>query len=58
MLFASCSSIALTMESLGIATGFPFGSYHFELGADFPHIGLVPLIIGPFWFGLAIFRGQ
>ncbi|WFU31537.1 hypothetical protein QA635_34250 [Bradyrhizobium brasilense] len=40
------------------ALGFHFGSYHFELGADFPHIGLVPLIIGPFWFGLAIFRGQ
>ncbi|MGN8544688.1 carotenoid biosynthesis protein [Bradyrhizobium sp. C9] len=36
ILFASCSTIALTMESLGTATGFPFGSYHFELGADLP----------------------
>ncbi|WP_035681603.1 carotenoid biosynthesis protein, partial [Bradyrhizobium liaoningense] len=31
ILFAMCSAIAFTMENLGTATGFPFGSYHFEL---------------------------
>ncbi|TKV80174.1 carotenoid biosynthesis protein [Bradyrhizobium elkanii] len=54
MLFVLCSAIAFTMESLGTATGFPFGSYQFEL-ADLPNIGLVPLIIGPFWFGAGYF---
>ncbi|MBR0868449.1 carotenoid biosynthesis protein [Bradyrhizobium diazoefficiens] len=55
ILFAMCSAIAFTMENLGTATGFPFGSYHFEVGADLPHIGRVPLIIGPLWFGAGYF---
>ncbi|MEY9643528.1 putative membrane protein [Bradyrhizobium japonicum] len=55
ILFAMCSAIAFTMENLGTATGVPFGSYHFEVGADLPHIGRVPLIIGPLWFGAGYF---
>lgn len=55
VLFAVCSAIAFAMENLSAATGFPFGSYHFEVGADLPHIGATPLIVGPLWFGGAYF---
>jgi putative membrane protein len=51
VLFVICNAIAFAMENLGTGTGFPFGSYHFEVGADLPHIGLVPIIVGPLWFG-------
>jgi putative membrane protein len=43
------------MENLGTATGFPFGVYHFEVGADLPHVGLIPIIVGPLWFGAGYF---
>src|SRR5262252_1311625 len=43
------------MENLGAATGFPFGVYHFEVGADLPHVGLIPIIVGPLWFGAGYF---
>src|SRR5262249_25143908 len=49
ILFAACSAIAFAMENLGAATGFPFGVYHFEVGADLPHVGLIPIIVGPLW---------
>jgi hypothetical protein len=39
----------------GTATGFPFGAYHFEVGADLPHVGLIPIIVGPLWFGAGYF---
>jgi len=55
ILFAMCNAIAFATENLGAATGFPFGSYHFEVGADLPHIGLIPLIVGPLWFGSGYF---
>ena len=42
-------------ENLGAATGFPFGVYHFEVGADLPHVGLIPIIVGPLWFGAGYF---
>lgn len=51
ILFVVCSAIAFAMENLGTATGFPFGAYHFEVGADLPHVGLIPIIVGPLWFG-------
>jgi uncharacterized membrane protein len=55
VLFATCSAIAFAMENLGTATGFPFGAYHFEVGADLPHVGLIPIIVGPLWFGACYF---
>jgi putative membrane protein len=58
ILFAACSAIAFAMENLGTATGFPFGVYHFEVGADLPHVGLIPIIVGPLWLSRAIFRGR
>ncbi len=48
--FLICNGIAFSMENLSIATGFPFGHYHFEFARDLPHIGAVPVLIGPFWF--------
>jgi len=55
ILFVACSAIAFAMENLGAATGFPFGVYHFEVGADLPHVGLIPIIVGPLWFGAGYF---
>jgi putative membrane protein len=43
------------MENLGALTGFPFGHYHFEVGANLPHVGLIPVIVGPLWFGMGYF---
>ena len=55
VLFVACNAIAFAMENLGSATGFPFGSYHFEVGAHLPHVGLIPVIVGPLWFGAGYF---
>jgi uncharacterized membrane protein len=55
ILFVVCNAIAFAMENLGTATGFPFGVYHFEVGADLPHVGLIPIIVGPLWFGAGYF---
>lgn len=55
VLFVACNAIAFAMENLGAATGFPFGVYHFEVGADLPHVGLIPIIVGPLWFGAGYF---
>jgi uncharacterized membrane protein len=55
VLFVACNAIAFAMENLGTATGFPFGVYHFEVGADLPHVGLIPIVVGPLWFGAGYF---
>ena len=54
-IFAICSTITFAMENLGALTGFPFGHYHFEVGANLPHVGLIPVIVGPLWFGMGYF---
>ena len=51
ILFVICVAITFVMENIGAATGFPFGHYHFEVDAGLPHIGSIPIIVGP--FGLA-----
>jgi hypothetical protein len=43
------------MENIGAATGFPFGQYHFEVDAGLPHVGCIPVIVGPLWFGAGYF---
>jgi uncharacterized membrane protein len=48
--FLICNAISFSMENLSIATGFPFGRYHFAFGQELPWIGAVPILIGPFWF--------
>jgi uncharacterized membrane protein len=54
-LFAICVVVTFAMENLGSLTGFPFGHYHFEVGANLPHIGVIPVIVGPLWFGMGYF---
>ncbi|MGY3133937.1 putative membrane protein [Bradyrhizobium sp. USDA 4501] len=55
MLLVVSSSIAFAMENLGTTTGLPFGNYHFEVGANLPHVGVIPIIVGPLWFGAGYF---
>ena len=47
-----CLAITYTIENIGIASGFPFGHYHFEVLPMLPHIGTVPFIVGPLYFGM------
>ena len=51
VLFTICLAITFTMENVGTATGFPFGRYHFVVGGELPHVGRIPVIVGPLWFG-------
>ena len=50
-----CLVITFAIENLSIATGFPFGHYHFEVAADLPHVGRVPIIVGPLYFAMGYF---
>ena len=54
-LFVICIAITFAMENVGVATGFPFGSYHFAVDAGLPRIGTIPIIVGPLWFGAGYF---
>ena len=54
-LLAICLAITFTMENIGVTTGFPFGRYHFEVGSNLAHIGSIPIIVGPLWFGMGYF---
>ncbi len=49
---ATCLVVTFTVENIGQATGFPFGHYRFLVGADLPHVGTIPIIVGPLYFGL------
>jgi putative membrane protein len=55
VLLAICLVITFAMENIGAATGFPFGHYHFEVGTNLPHVGAIPIIVGPLWFGMGYF---
>ncbi len=52
VLLAICMVTTFTMENIGAATGFPFGHYHFEVGSNLIHVGAIPIIVGPLWFGM------
>jgi uncharacterized membrane protein len=54
-LFVICNVITFAMENIGASTGFPFGSYHFEVDAGLPSVGRIPIIVGPLWFGAGYF---
>jgi uncharacterized membrane protein len=45
-----CFGISNTLENLGVLTGFPFGHYVYT-GAMGPKLFVVPLLIGPAYFG-------
>src|SRR5215471_4425866 len=49
VLFVISVTITFAAENMGVATGFPFGRYHFEVGAHLPHVGSIPIIVGPLW---------
>jgi putative membrane protein len=51
-LAAICIVITFAMENIGVATGWPFGHYHFEVEPNLPHVGAIPPIVGPLWFGM------
>jgi uncharacterized membrane protein len=55
VLAAICVLITFTMENIGVTTGFPFGHYHFEIEPNLPHVGAIPPIVGPLWFGMGYF---
>lgn len=55
VLFTISIAITFTMENIGVATGFPFGHYHFAIDAGLPRIGSIPIIVGPLWFGAGYF---
>jgi uncharacterized membrane protein len=50
-LFLICIVITFIIENIGTTIGFPFGRYHFEVGAGLPYVGRIPIIVGPLWFG-------
>lgn len=52
---AICLVTTFAMENIGVATGLPFGHYHFEVGSDLIHVGTIPIIVGPLWFGMGYF---
>ncbi len=55
VLFCICIAMTFVIENIGVATGFPFGHYHFEVDPDLPHVGSIPIIVGPLWFGAGYF---
>ena len=54
-LFVICIAITFAVENIGVATGFPFGHYHFAIDAGLPRVGSIPVIVGPLWFGAGYF---
>ena len=54
-LLAICLVTTFAMENIGVATGLPFGHYHFEVGSNLIHVGTIPIIVGPLWFGMGYF---
>jgi uncharacterized membrane protein len=48
-------AVTFALENLSIATGFPFGHYHFEVAAGLPHIGAVPIVVGLLYFAMGYF---
>jgi len=55
LFLAICLTVTFAAENLSIATGFPFGHYHFEVAAELPHIGAVPIIVGLLYFTMGYF---
>lgn len=53
--FAICLVVTFALENFGSLTGALFGRYHFEVGAQLPHVGVIPIIVGPLWFGMGYF---
>jgi uncharacterized membrane protein len=50
-----CLLVTFSIENLGVATGFPFGHYHFDVAPSLPYIGAVPVVAGPLYFAMGYF---
>jgi putative membrane protein len=48
---AICLVVSNAMENIGVATGFPFGPYHYTEALGLK-LGYVPLLIGPAYLGV------
>jgi uncharacterized membrane protein len=48
-------AVTFALENLSIATGLPFGHYHFEVAAGLPHVGAVPIVVGLLYFAMGYF---
>jgi uncharacterized membrane protein len=55
VLFGTCVAVTFAVENLGVATGVPFGHYHFAVDAGLPCIGTFPMVVAPLWFGAGYF---
>ena len=53
--FIVCVAITFTVENIGVATGFPFGRYHFAIDGGLPRVGSIPIVVGLLWFGAGYF---
>ena len=53
--FTICLAVTFALENLGSLTGAVFGRYHFEIGSQLPYVGVIPIIVGPLWFGMGYF---
>jgi uncharacterized membrane protein len=49
---AICLAVTFTVENIGVRTGLPFGHYAFLVEPNLPHIGAIPFIVGPLYFGM------
>ena len=47
-------AVTLTIENIGVATGFPFGHYHFQASQFSLWVGRVPLLVGMLYFGVGL----
>src|SRR5215831_18978081 len=55
VLFGISLAITFAIENVGVATGLPFGRYHFAVDAGLPRIGRIPMVVGALWFGAGYF---
>jgi len=46
--------VTLGIENVGVATGFPFGAYHFQASQFSLWVGRVPLLVGMLYFGVGL----
>lgn len=54
LFFAITLPVTMLIENIVFATGFPFGSYHFEASQFSLWIGRVPLLVGMLYFGVGV----
>jgi putative membrane protein len=46
--------VTLSIENIGVATGFPFGHYHFQASQFSLWVGAAPVLVGMLYFGVGL----